>query len=407
MHTTLACVMGGLSIIRPLGRAGIPVACVVTPETKEQPSFSRYVRRTVVAPSAGTDAEGLLAELVRFGSSCPVPPVLFFDNDADLLFVSRNRDRLSACFRFVLPSPELLEDLVDKRRFAALAKRMNLPAPETHVIAQGTATRDPRVRTWRHYPCILKPGLRTHWFGSRLAHHIVGTTQKAICVRSAAELEALAPGLEEHPSDFILQPLIEGGEDRIVSYHAYVAPSGVVADFTGRKVRTAPREYGFSTYVQITDDERVLRIGRDVVSRLGFRGVIKLDFKEDRRDDSLYLLEANPRFNLWHHPGAIAGVNLPALVYHDLADPGSVRSHTPRARAGVSWMWAFADLNEYRAAGEHRPISWLLELASANVVEDLCWTDPLPGVARLVHRVGHRIARVGGSRSPAAVAVQG
>ena len=63
----------------------------------------------------------------------------------------------------------------------------------------------------------------------------------------------------------------------------------------------------------------------DVVARLGFRGVIKLDFKEDERDGCLYLLEANPRFNLWHHPGAIAGVNLPALVYSDLVSPGSAR----------------------------------------------------------------------------------
>ena len=78
--------------------------------------------------------------------------MLFVDNDDDLLFVSRNRDRLSPCFRFALPSPELLEELVDKRRFAALAKRKNLPTPETHVIAQGTATRDPRVRTWSRSP---------------------------------------------------------------------------------------------------------------------------------------------------------------------------------------------------------------------------------------------------------------
>jgi hypothetical protein len=32
MHTALACVMGGLSIIRALARGGIPVACVITAE---------------------------------------------------------------------------------------------------------------------------------------------------------------------------------------------------------------------------------------------------------------------------------------------------------------------------------------------------------------------------------------
>jgi D-aspartate ligase len=390
MHTALACVLGGLSLIRALGRAQIPVACVVTPETREQPSFSRYVRRTLVAPSAVTDPEGLITELLRFSSSLSTPPVLFVDNDDDLLFVSRNRERLAPSFLFALPPPELLEELVDKRRFTALAKRKNLPTPETHVIAQGTATRDPRVRTWSRFPCILKPGLRTHWAGRRLAHHVIGGTQKAICVKSHAELQAMAPALETHPSDFILQPLIVGGEEQIVSYHAYVDNGVVIADFTGRKVRTAPREYGFSTYVRITDDERVRRIGRDVVARLGFRGVIKLDLKEDKRDGRLYLLEANPRFNLWHHPGAVAGVNLPALVYRDLVSPGTARRHQRRARADVRWMWALADLHEYRVAGELDPLRWLRELAGADVVEDLCWSDPLPGVARLVSRLRPR-----------------
>jgi D-aspartate ligase len=404
MHTTLACVLGGLSIIRPLGRAGIPVACVITPDTKERPSLSRYVRRTVIAPSSLADPQGLVHELLRFSSTLSSPPVLFVDNDEDLLFLSRNRGQLSGHFRFVLPSAELLEDLVDKRRFDLLARRMNLPTPETHVIAQGTATRDPRVRTWSRFPCIVKPGLRTHWFGARLAHHVIAGTQKAICVRSRAELEAIVAALEAHPGDFILQPLIEGGEDQIVSYHAYVGETAVVADFTGRKVRTAPRAYGFSTYVQITDDERVRRIGREVVARLGFHGVIKLDFKEDTGDGGLYLLEANPRFNLWHHPGAIAGVNLPALVYGDLVSPGAARPALPRTRAGVRWMWAFADLQEGRASGDLEPLRWLRELASADVVEDLCWSDPLPGMARIVGRLHQHISRGGGRTASAQVA---
>lgn len=393
MHSTLACVMGGLSVIRALGREGIPVASVVTPEKKEErTSFSRYVRRTLDIPSALTDAAGAVAELVRFGSSLPEPPVLFADNDDDLLFVSRNRERLSSCFRFSLPSPELLEDLVDKRRFAALAMRMNLPTPKTHAIAKGCATTDPQVRSWSDFPCILKPGIRTHWFGSRLAQHVI-SHQKAIRVDSQAELLALAPALATHPSDFILQPLIEGSEDQIVSYHAYVSEAGVVADFTGRKVRTAPPQYGFSTYIEVTDDDRVRRLGRDVLTRIDFRGVIKLDFKEEGRDGALHLLEANPRVNLWHHPGAIAGVNLPALIYRDLVAPGSARPETRRARPGVRWMWALPDLHQQRASGAFPALQWLQEIVSADVVEDLCWSDPLPSMANLVGRLRQRTAR--------------
>ena len=59
---------------------------------------------------------------------------------------------------------------------------------------------------------------------------------------------------------------------------------------------------------------RLRELGRTLVQRLGLRGVAKFDFKR-AADGRLFLLEVNPRFNLWHHPGALAGVNLPALVF--------------------------------------------------------------------------------------------
>src|SRR5439155_1128342 len=83
----------------------------------------------------------------------------------------------------------------------------------------------------------------------------------------------------------------------------------VMGEFTGRKIRTAPRRYGFSTYVEITDEDEVRRLGHSILERIGFSGVAKVDFKREPRTKRLYLLEINPRFNLWHHAGAAAGVS--------------------------------------------------------------------------------------------------
>ena len=94
---------------------------------------------------------------------------------------------------------------------------------------------------------------------------------------------------------FLIQASVEGGEENILSYHAYVRPSGeIVAEFTGRKIRTAPKVYGRSTYVEITDDREVRDLGRATVAKLGFSGVLKIDFKRDRRDNRLYMLEIIP-----------------------------------------------------------------------------------------------------------------
>jgi D-aspartate ligase len=377
VETPIAFVLGSLSLIRPLGRAGVPIAALVN-EANRHLSLSRYVAHSV---PVGDDP---IETMVRFACSRTEPPVLFFEGDDDLTLVSRNRDRLAGCFRFALPPPELVENLVDKKRFAGLAARHALPVPATRVIAAGEVPSD-----WRHFPCILKPAVRTHWFGAHLNGRTI-STEKALRAGTREELETICGGLQGYPCDFILQELVEGGEEHVVSYHAYVRDGVVVADFTGRKVRTTPRAYGFSSCVEITDEAPVRHAGRDVLERIGFSGVVKLDFKEEPRTGRLHLLEANPRFNLWHHPGAIAGVNLPLLVYRDLVAPGSVPASAVKARAGVRWMSAALDLralDEYRAAGELTTFGWLRDLAGADIVEDMCWRDPLPGVVRLLNRM--------------------
>jgi predicted ATP-grasp superfamily ATP-dependent carboligase len=204
-------------------------------------------------------------------------------------------------------------------------------------------------------------------------------------IRSASEMDALRAVIESYDADFVIQEAIDGGEEYIESYHAYLRPGGeVMGEFTGRKIRTAPRLYGFSTYVEITDDDEVHRLGRAILERIGFSGVAKIDFKRDPRTRRLYLLEINPRFNLWHHAGAAAGVSIPALVYRDCIEPGSARA-VGRARAGVRWVNAHADWQAFEGSYAR----WLAEMLRADVNESFMLRDPLPAlddVFGILHR---------------------
>jgi predicted ATP-grasp superfamily ATP-dependent carboligase len=323
-----------------------------------------------------------------------MPPVLFYQGDHDLLALSRLRNRLSPHLQCVLPPADLVEDLVDKLRFAALAERLGLPVPATLMLRRDA--RGLEASGWKQFPSVLKPAMRTRWFGSELHQRAIGGTQKAVRVENRSELERLFPLLEAHETDFVLQAAVEGGEERILSYHAYVRPGGeLVAEFTGRKLRTAPRRYGLSTYLEITDNPEVKRLGRAVIDRLGFSGVLKMDWKQDRRHGRLYLLEVNPRFNLWHHPATVAGVCLPELVYRDCLDPGSAR--TCAARAGVRWLSPQGDrraFREHRDAGELSVARWLWQVATVDVNEDFNLTDPMPGLVDLLAMAKRKIGRL-------------
>jgi predicted ATP-grasp superfamily ATP-dependent carboligase len=151
-----------------------------------------------------------------------------------------------------------------------------------------------------------------------------------------AALHALWPRLVAVGMEILAQELVPGPETRIESYHVYVDEAGGIAgEFTGRKIRTYPEAYGHSTALEITDARDVRDQGRDFVHRLNLKGIAKFDFKRGP-DGVLHLLEINPRFNLWHHLGAVAGVNLPALVHADIQEASGLQS-LPRGsgRAGA------------------------------------------------------------------------
>jgi predicted ATP-grasp superfamily ATP-dependent carboligase len=134
----LACVVGDLSLVRALGRDGIPVA-VATSAPDSRMTRSRYCRAVVRTPSWVDDPEAALATLVGWGSEQREAPVLFYQGDHDLLALSRGRSRLAPHLRCVLPSAELVEALSDKLRFAALAERERLPVPFTLMLSRGSA----------------------------------------------------------------------------------------------------------------------------------------------------------------------------------------------------------------------------------------------------------------------------
>src|SRR5262249_44460466 len=131
-YAPLACVMGGMDLVRPIGCAGIRCAVVARPGSPAL--YSRFTDATLTRDDFFAHDEALVDELVRFGAAQAEPPVLFYEEDAQLLLVSRHRDRLARVFRFVIAAPDLVESLVDKSRFATLAAQVGLPVPATRVL---------------------------------------------------------------------------------------------------------------------------------------------------------------------------------------------------------------------------------------------------------------------------------
>jgi D-aspartate ligase len=374
----LACVIGSMDLVRPLGLAGISSAVVVAPD--DVAVHSRFTRAVIPLADPAREPELLVSRLMAFAAGQAEPPVLIYGQDAEVRFVSRRREELRRGFRFVVADADLVEDLLDKARFADLARRLALPVPAcSFVAASAVAPDDLGLR----FPLVIKPVAR-----GRGDWHAVAHGAKALRADTSDQLRGLWPQLARRGLEVMMQELVAGPESRVESYHVYVdAAGGIAGEFTGRKIRTHPPAYGETTALEITAEKDVLELGRELSQRIGLRGVAKFDFKRDPAG-RLHLLEVNPRFNLWHHPGARAGVNLPALVYRDLI--GLPRPVPCAARPGVRWIYHAHDARAARNEGVAmwRWIPWALSCEAKSVV---ALDDPLPTVMGVLMRIGARL----------------
>jgi predicted ATP-grasp superfamily ATP-dependent carboligase len=372
MSEASAVLVGDDDMVRALGLAGLSCLLVALPDNAAR--WSRFVTGLLDVRRAD-----LADALVAYAERRPEPPALFLQEDSALLFADRHRDRLERAFRLSLPPRELLADLLDKPRFQALAGRLDLPVPRA-VAVNGTVPEEQlaRLRT----PLLVKPALRDDaWLASTGG-------AKALAVTDRAAWERMYPKLARLGGQLLVQEQVPGGEERIESYHAYVAADGETrGEFTGRKLRTWPARFGGSTALVTTDAPDLRELGRDTVARLGLRGALKADFKRGP-DGELWLLEVNPRFTLWAHLGAVAGVNLPALAYAEMAGRGARRAGP--ARAGVSWCHPALDAAAVRAEGGSMR-RWAGFALRCDARSGAQLDDPMPLLAgklwpRLVHR---------------------
>lgn len=373
---------GGIEVVRALGFAGI--TCGVVAPRNDAARFSRHVTRVLdwdwTAPLEEHD-ERLADRLVRFGQSQIAPPVLFYCWDEPMIFVSRHREQLSQAFRFVIPDADLVESLADKDRFRSLAEKHALPSPPTAALVPGTDGSAPDT-SHLGWPIIVKPVRRDRrWDAVESAG-----AAKAIRIDTCEELHRLWPGLGA-AGPIIGQRYIAGPESRMESYHVYVNSSGeIVGEFTGRKIRTLPVERGYTTALVITNEADVAELGRTLVRRLDLRGVAKFDFKRDHNGE-LHLFEINPRFNLWHHPGARAGVNLPALVWADLSGQ---RSRTPHIQPARPVKWCHPkDFVAARRSGI--PLAtWVRWALRCEAKAFWAWNDVVPSIGMAASFIRHR-----------------
>ena len=360
----------GLTAARCLGRHGISVTGFDI-GAKRAGFRSRYCTAEV-CPDPLEQPDDLVRFLRHRAGDRSQKVVLLPTSDLFFLFLSRHRAQLADKFLMSLPSEEVAESVVNKRRLYELAAANHTAFPKSYF--PGTYDEAVAVKDSLRYPAFIKP-----YWGHQWRRHF-GGLHKGFKVQSPEEFlsrfqEVLASG---HSA--LVQSYITSTDDNLFSLSLYVSRTGEVpAAFPRRQVRQYPPNSGTVTLAISEHNPELVADGTRFCQSIGYRGIAGLEYKRDAQDNQYKLLDFNPRLMLSDGLTAYCGINLPLIQYLDLTGQRPAPRREPAA--GVKWLESIADFHafqQYHERGELTFKDWLKSLWRPRVFALFAWDDPLP-----------------------------
>ncbi|KOG90660.1 carboxylate--amine ligase [Streptomyces varsoviensis] len=277
---------GGVGAIRSLGRLGVPMFAV-TEDRWTPAAASRYLSRGFVWPTTGTERpERLVEGLLGIGRRIGRPTLLIPTDEEAAVLIAEQADALRPRFLFPRVEPELPRRLASKQGLHQLCVEHGVPSPA--AAFPDSYEEIARYAAAARFPVVAK---NREAFERRRKPAVHGTTR----IGGPRELLELAREWGPRPGVIIQEYLPrEEAEDWIV--HAYFdAESTALSMFTGVKVRSWPPHAGMTANAYVVDNPELAEMTAQFIKRIGFSGIVDLDWRYDRRDGLYKLLDFNPR----------------------------------------------------------------------------------------------------------------
>ncbi|MFE2329382.1 ATP-grasp domain-containing protein [Streptomyces sp. NPDC059385] len=304
---------GTLGAVRSLGRKGVEVHAVV--EAGGGPvGRSRYLRAVHPGPPGGLDPEApepLLECLTGVSERIGRPAVLIAMDDLSAITVARVAPMLEGRFRIPRQPDDLPARVADKAELARLCARWDIPHPET-VVPRSAA--EAARAAWRlGLPLVAK------WSRPWLLPAGGGELRSTVLVRTDAEAVRLYGRSAEAGSPLLLQRFLPAGPDTDWFFHGAFGRGGrPLLVGSGRKELSWPLRTGLTAVGRWLPDPAVEEAGLRLAERLGYQGILDLDFRRDE-SGAFRLVDFNPRpgaqFRLFTDP---AGLDVVQAMYLDL-----------------------------------------------------------------------------------------
>jgi D-aspartate ligase len=377
---------GTLGVARSLGRLGVEVYGI-DPNPWSPSLHSRYCRGKFIWNPGNASPDATVQYLLDVARKIGKRSLLLHTYDEGAILLADYADVLSEWYIFPRVSPQIVRALISKREMYFTAKKYDVPTPEACFPQSRKDVEE--YASYATFPVMLK-GIRGEVLELRSGWRMLITGTK----------EELLDQYDRYndPSDptFILQEYIPGGEDSTWMYNGYFdGNSECLFGITGKKIRQAPPYKGACSLGICLKNDVVDETTKRFMKSIGYKGIVDIGYRYDRRDGKYKVLDINPRigstFRLFV---GNQGLDVIRAEYLDLTG----QSVPPNVIIeGRKWVVEDADLFSSRRYYRDKNLKlgqWLRSYRGVNETAWFSWVDPFPFfivLARFIREVvGHR-----------------
>jgi len=373
----------GLGILRSLGRLGIPV-CTVNPNPRTPAFFSRYCRRKFVRDVSDLTDKSV-RDLSSIGRKIGRRSILIPTTDDGAVFVADHADALREWFMFPNQRADLVHSLCSKKEMHYLAKKLRVPTPDAFFPESREDVLDFLKNVT--FPVMLKAIERWRLKRTKQGKAIAYTENELVEKYDAME--------DPEEPNIMLQEHIPGGDDDVWMFNGYFNQSSdCLIGLTGRKIRQWPAYQGVTTLGICQRNEAVEEMTKEFMKAVGYRGILDIGYRYDRRDGRYKVLDINPRigatFRLFV---ADNGMDVVRALYLDMIGQPTI---SRPAVDGRKWLVEDQDLASsflYHLDGNLSLKQWIDSYRGVRETAYFAIDDPLPLVQRVGRDIGQLLSR--------------
>ncbi|HDO20178.1 MAG TPA: ATP-grasp domain-containing protein [Candidatus Bathyarchaeota archaeon] len=313
------------------------------------PIFSRYVNKRHIIANPYTDKYKYICQIlsiVHLYKPVMIIPVGFIDN----IILARYKSLIPDDTIIPIPEYNTIIAASDKFKLIELCERIGVKCPKTLRPTENTLGK-----------ILEKIGLPL----------VVKGTSDASSPQYAFTVEQLEKIMKNrNKENLILQEFIAGVG---CGYFVLAKDGHALVEYTHTRVIEAKPSGGPSIVARIDNNPKIMKIGRKIVEKLKWTGVLMAEFKKDYETGEHYLIELNPKFWGSLELAVSKGIDFPKYLIEAF-----LYNRVPRSKISENgyFAWILAGLHYLKS----NPKVWFkilkYGLRNGTFSSDIHFTDP-------------------------------